>query len=107
VIYELRSYETVPGKLPILNDRFANVTLKLFEKHGMKVVGFWTEDVGTSGVLVYMLGFEDMAHREKAWAAFRADPIRQKAFAESEREGPLVARITNKILRPTVYSPMK
>lgn len=107
MIYELRNYECMPGKLAALNDRFANVTIKLFEKHGIKVVGFWTEDVGTSNTLVYMLGFEDMGHRDKAWAAFRSDPVRAQAFAESERAGPLVAKITNKILRPTAYSPMK
>ena len=107
MIYELRNYEVMPGKLPALNDRFAKVTVPLFEKYGFKVVGFWTADVGTSGVLTYMLGFDDMAHRDKAWGAFRADPVRAKAFAESEKDGPLVVRITNTILRPTAYSPMK
>ena len=107
MIYELRTYETMPGKLRALNQRFANITLKYFEKHGLKVVGFWTEDVGTSNTLVYMLAFDDMAHRERAWAGFRADDERVQLFAETEREGPLVARITNRILRPTDYSPMR
>ncbi|MBF8299052.1 MAG: hypothetical protein HW397_101 [Dehalococcoidia bacterium] len=107
MIYELRNYEAMPGKLAKLNERFANVTVKLFDKYGLKVIGFWTEEIGTSNTLVYMLAFEDMGQREKAWAAFRADPVRAQAFAESEKEGPLVARVTNKILRPTNYSPMK
>lgn len=107
MIYELRHYEVMPGKLPELNKRFENVTVPLFVKCGFKVVGFWTAEVGTSGVLTYMLGFDDMAHREKAWNDFRADPERAKAFADSEKDGPLVARINNTILRPTAYSPMK
>jgi hypothetical protein len=107
MIYELRNYEVIPGKMPILNERFAKVTMPLFEKYGFNVVGFWTADVGTSNVLTYMLAFDDLAHREKAWAAFRADPVRAKAFAESERDGVLVARITNSILRPTAYSPLQ
>ena len=41
MIYELRTYQVVPGKMKNLNDRFANITLPLFEKHGMKVIGFW------------------------------------------------------------------
>ena len=107
MIYELRIYEPPVGKMPALNDRFANITIGYFEKHGMKVVGFWTEVVGVSNRLTYMLGFDDLAHREKAWASFIADPERQKAFAETEKDGPLVARVENKILRPTPYSPMQ
>ena len=107
MIYEMRVYEALPGKLPALNDRFANITLGYFEKYGLKVVGFWTEDVGTTNRLSYMLAFEDMAQRDQAWAAFRADTERAAAFAETEKDGPLVARITNTILRPTSYSPMQ
>jgi len=54
-----------------------------------------------------MLAFDDMAQREKAWAGFRADPERAKAFAETEKDGPLVIRVTNTIMRPTSYSPMQ
>ncbi|MBI2856053.1 MAG: NIPSNAP family protein [Chloroflexi bacterium] len=106
MIYEIRTYEAMPGKLQALNQRFANITMKYFEKYGLKAVGFWTEDVGTSNTLVYLLAFEDMAQRDRAWRAFRADDQRARAFAETERDGPLVARITNRILRPTDYSPL-
>jgi hypothetical protein len=107
MIYELRIYDAVPGKLPALNDRFANVTLGYFEKYGLNVVGFWTDDVGVSNRLTYILAFDDMAQRDKAWATFRADDGRAKAFAESERDGPLVAGIQSTIMRPTAYSPLR
>ena len=107
MIYEWRIYEAVPGKMGALNDRFQKITLKLFEKHGIKVVGFWETVVGTSNNLYYMLAFENMAHREKAWNAFIADPEWIKARQETEREGPLVQRVFNMLLRPTSYSPMK
>lgn len=107
MIYELRVYDAVPGKLPALNDRFANITLGYFKKHGIKPVGFWTDEVGVSNRLTYIVAFDDMAHRDRAWAAFRADPERVKAFAETERGGPLVTRIQNTIMRPTSYSPMQ
>ena len=107
MIYELRTYEAMPGKLQALNQRFANITMKYFAKHDLNAVGFWTEQVGTSNTLVYMLAFDDMAHMERAWNAFRADNERVKLFAETERDGPLVAKITNRILRPTDYSPMR
>ena len=107
MIYELRTYEAMPGKLQDLNARFANITLKYFERHDIKSVGYWTEDVGASNILVYMLAFQDMAQREQAWNAFRADPERAQAFAETERNGSLVAKVTNRILRPTAYSALK
>jgi len=107
MIYELRIYETVPGRLPDLNARFANHTLGFFKKHGIHVVGFWTEDIGTSNQLVYMLGFDSLADREKKWTAFQADPGWNKVRAESEKDGPINARVRNRILRPTNYSPMQ
>jgi hypothetical protein len=107
MIYELRIYDIVPGKLPAINERFANISLGYFEKYGMKVVGFWTDEIGTSNRLTYMLAFDDMAHRDRAWAGFRADAGRAKAFAETEKDGAIVARVTNTIMRPTAYSPMQ
>jgi NIPSNAP len=107
MIYELRIYDAAPGKLAALNDRFANITLGYFEKHGIKSIAYWTDVVGISGRLTYILGFEDLAHRERAWAAFAADPKRQKDFAETEKDGLLVARVENKIMRPTPYSPLQ
>jgi hypothetical protein len=107
MIYELRIYETVPGKLPALNDRFAKHTLGFFKKHGIHVVGFWTEDIGTSNQLVYMLGFDSLADREKKWTAFQADPGWNQVRVESEKNGPINARVRNMILRPTNYSPIQ
>ena len=107
MIYELRIYDVVPGKLAAMNERFAKVTMGYFKKYGMKVVGFWTDEVGVTNRLTYMLAFSDMTEREKAWAAFRADQERAKAFAESEKDGPLIVHITNTIMRPTAYSPMQ
>ena len=102
---ELRIYEAVPGKLPALHDRFANHTTGFFKKYGMEVVGYWTEDVGTSNQLVYMLGYPSLGDREKSWAAFAADPEWQKVVADSHRDGVLVRHSHNTILRPTAYSP--
>jgi hypothetical protein len=54
-----------------------------------------------------MLAFDDLAHREKAWNAFGSDPDWIKARAETEKDGPIVARVHNMLLRPTSYSPLK
>ena len=107
MIYEYRVYEAMPGKLPALNARFREVTIRLFEKHGLKVVGFWETVVGTSNQLHYMLSFQNLGDRERAWAAFGSDTEWLAARAASEKDGPLVARVQNSIWRPTDYSPMQ
>ena len=108
MVYELRIYEVVPGRLQALHNRFANHTLGFFQRHGIQVVGFWTEEVGTSNQLVYLLAFESLAARERKWSAFQADPEWQAVRARSEAEGgPIVARVRNTILRPTPYSPLQ
>lgn len=107
MIYEHRVYEVIPGKMPAMHQRFTNVALRLFKKHDIQAVGFWTAIIGTSNQLIYLLAFRDMAHREKAWRAFQEDPEWIQARAESEKEGPLVARITNTLLAPTPYSPLQ
>jgi len=107
MIYELRSYEVVPGRMPAMNARFQNHTLGLFEKHGIKVIGFWEAIIGQSNVLHYIVAFDDLAHRERAWATFQADEGWIKARAASEADGPIVARIRNEIWRPANYSPLK
>ena len=107
MLYELRVYTAHPGKLPALQARFRDHTTKLFEKHGIKNVGYWTNAVGgRSDELVYMLAFESMGHRETAWAAFGSDPDWQKARAASEVDGPLVHHVENRFMSPTDFSPL-
>jgi hypothetical protein len=48
MIYELRIYHAVPGRLPALLSRFQDHTLPLWEKHGIRQAGFWTTVVGKS-----------------------------------------------------------
>ncbi len=105
MLYELRIYYAVPGKLPALSDRFANHTCGFFKKHGIGMVGFWTEDVGVSHQLWYILSFQDMADREKRWSAFGSDPDWLKVRAQTDQAGPLVARVENSLMRLTPYSP--
>jgi hypothetical protein len=107
VIYELRSYEVLPGRMPAMHARFQNHTIGIFRKHGIEVVGFWDVVIGTSNVLHYILRFDDLGHRERAWATFLADPDWLRVRAESEKDGPIVARIRTEIWRPTPYSPMQ
>lgn len=108
MIYELRIYTAHPGKLGPLLARFRDHTLGLFERHGITNVGYWLNSIGgRNDELWYILGFEDLAQRDRAWAAFQADPDWQKARADSEKDGPLVHHLENRILSPTSFSPLK
>ncbi|MCE3258295.1 MAG: hypothetical protein K0Q64_2378 [Nitrobacter vulgaris] len=108
MIYELRVYKCVPGRLPALLNRFANTTLKLWEKHGIKQAGFWTTLVGESNQeLYYLLAWESLADRDKKWNAFQADPEWLAKRAETEKDGPIVANVANQLLTPTAFSSVK
>ena len=104
-VQEWRIYDAMPGKLPDLNNSFANHALGLFAKHGIDSIGYWTEMFGTSNRLVYMLGYRSLGDREKSWAALEADPAWQQARTDSEKNGPLVAKASSCILRATSFSP--
>ena len=71
MLYECRIYDAVPGNLPALNERFANHTTGFFRKHGIGMLGFWTDEIGTSNRLTYIVTFENMADREARWGAFQ------------------------------------
>jgi hypothetical protein len=108
VIHELRIYRCIPGRLPDLHKRFEHITLKLFEKHGIRQAGFWTVLVGESNQdLYYLLEWQDMAERERVWNAFATDPEWLEKRAETERNGAIVANISNTFLQPTAYSKIR
>ncbi len=108
MIHELRIYRCMSGRLPDLIKRFESVTLKLWDKHGFRPVGFWTTVIGASNQeLTYLLEWKDLAERERLWAGFMADADWLKARAESEKSGPIVANITSSILQPTAFSKLR
>ena len=108
MIHELRIYHCMPGRLADLNNRFANVTLKIWEKHGIRQVGFWTVVIGPSNqVLYYMLEWDSLADREKRWNAFASDPEWLAARAKTEEQGASLHHFENYILAPTAYSKIK
>jgi hypothetical protein len=105
MLYELRIYHCLPGRLPALLKRFETVTVRLFERHGIQQLGFWTVAIGESNQdLVYILQWDSLAEREKRFAAFQSDPEWIEARRKSEEDGPLVASISNSILTPTAFS---
>ena len=105
MIYALRIYHCVPGRLPALLNRFDTITLKLWDKHGIRQAGFWTTVIGESNqTLYYLLAWESLAEREQKFNAFGADPEWLEKRAETEKDGAIVASVSNQILQPTSFS---
>ena len=107
-VFEMRTYHCSPGKLPALQKRFREHTVKLFEKHGMTNIGYWTPMEGQPGAgdtLIYVLAYDSVADQKKAWAAFRDDPEWKKVKAASEADGiPLAAKVDSVTMKATDYS---
>lgn len=104
MIYELREYVAAPGKTELLHQRFADETLALFDKHGITVIGFWT-DADDDSRIIYLLRFADEDTKKRAWAAFQSDPQWQHTKATSEADGPLAAHMHSSTLTTAAYWP--
>ena len=108
MILEMRVYRCLPGRLPALMKRFDTLTLKLWDKHGIRPVGFFTTLVGESNQeLTYLLAWETLAERDQKWNAFQTDPDWITARAKTEADGQIVGNIVNQLLVPTAFSAMK
>ncbi len=108
MIYELRTYRCLPGRLPALLKRFEEITLGFWQRHGIRQAGFWTTEVGDSNhELVYLLAWESLAERDQKWTAFQADPDWIKQRAATEEPVRIVQDIKNQILKPTAFSAVK
>ena len=107
--FEMREYYANPGKMDALHKRFKDHTNKLFTKHGMELVGYWVVASGEQAgqKLVFVLAYPSKEAREKSWDAFQKDPDWVKAKADSEKDGPLVAKAVQTFMTPTDYSPIK
>lgn len=108
MIHELRVYRCVSGQLPKLLDRFNTITLKIWERHGIRQAGFWTTVIGESNQeLIYLLEWESLAEREKKWTAFQSDAEWIAKRAETEKNGAIVENVSVQILQPTAFSAVK
>jgi hypothetical protein len=108
MIYESRVYRCVPGRLPALLKRFETITIKLWEKHGIRQAGFFTTLIGESNQeLTYFLAWESLAEREKKWTSFQNDPEWIAARAQTEADGQIVGNIVSQLLVPTTFSSVK
>src|ERR1700741_3130099 len=108
MIHELRIYHCAPGRFPELLKRLETITLKIWERHGIRQAGFWTVAIGDSNNdLYYLLEWESLAERERKWKAFASDPEWLAVKAETEKNGAIVETLSNAILTPTSFSSVR
>ena len=108
-VFELRTYTAPEGKLGALNARFRDHTRRIFDKHNMTSIGYWTpQDAPDSqNTLIYILSHPSREAAKANWAAFQADPEWQKVSAESQKDGRIVSKVVSVFMDPTDYSGIK
>ncbi len=108
-VFELGTYKATPGNLDNLHARFRDHTTRIFRKHGMEVIGYWspTSEEEREDTLVYLLGHDNQAAADQSWQDFIADPEWARVAEESNRDGQILGGIERKYMVATDYSPMR
>lgn len=108
-VFELRTYTAAEGKHEALLTRFRDHTMRIFEKHGMTNIGYWTpQDAPLSeNTLVYLIAHASRDAADASWAAFGVDPEWQAVAEESQRDGRLITGLERMYLEPTDFSPIR
>jgi hypothetical protein len=113
-VFELRTYTTTPGNLPLLHARFRDHTIALFAKHGMTNLFYWQllpDQAAAENTLVYLLAHASEDAAKASFAAFRADPdwVAVKAASEEKGGGSLTVPdgVKSVFLKATDYSPTR
>ena len=108
-VFEIRTYTANDGKLEALQARFRQHTTKLFERHGMTNIGYWSPQDSplSKNTLIYILAFPSREAAKRSWEEFRNDPDWKKVQQESEVNGKLVSKVESVFADPTDYSPIQ
>ena len=93
------------AKLRQVADWMADKGMAHMTRHGMFLMGAWETTIGVSPRLTYMLVFENLAHRERAWAAYHTDPDWPELQAGLYPAGqPLIGQTESALLKGTGFS---
>lgn len=105
-VFELRIYTCHPGRLPALENRFRNHTMKLFKKHGMTNVAYWKsmEKGDAQSRLIYFLAHESEPAGKSSFASFGKDPEWIRVRDESEKDGKIVLKLESIYMKALPFS---
>ena len=108
-VFELRTYYAADGKMEELKAQFRDHVNKIFAKHGITIIAFWTPTKPDEAQkkLICLLAFPAEEAAQQSWKAFKADPEWTATRKESEKNGALVEKVESVFLNPTEFSPLK
>ena len=108
-VFELRTYTATPGNLDNLHARFRDNTSRIFRKHGMEIVGYWTptDPELAEDTLVYVLEHASQDAANASWRAFGQDPEWREVSEASNANGPILDGVERMYMLATDYSPIQ
>jgi hypothetical protein len=108
-VFELRTYTSAPGKLDDLQSRFRDHTTRIFAKHGMKVIAYWTptDPEKANDTLIYVLEHASQVAADQSWQSFAEDPEWAAVSEASNANGRILAKVVREYMKATDYSPMQ
>jgi hypothetical protein len=101
MIHEFRQYAVKTGMLNQYLAAFENIALPVAKQH-MRLLAFWTADIGDLGHVYHLWEFDDHQHRKESYAAMRADPRYRDDFMPVAL--PLVEKMHSTILEPVAFA---
>ena len=106
-VYELRVYHAAEGKLDALLARFRDHTIKIFAKHHMRSIAYWTaiDEPAKGNTLIYILEHPSRETAAANWKSFEDDPEWKSVKAKSEENGKLVDKVDSTYMALTTFSP--
>ena len=108
-VFELRTYTSAPGRLDDLQSRFRDHTTRIFAKHGMKVIDYWTptDPEKANDTLIYVLEHESQVAADQSWQAFAEDPEWAAVSKASNANGRILTSVVREYMKATDYSPLQ
>ena len=102
-VFEMRTYTTAEGKLPNLNARFRDHTMRIFDRHNMENIGYWVPQE-TPDTLVYIIAHDSREAAQENWGGFRED-AEWPGVAQASGVGRV--QVESVFMEATDYSPMQ
>jgi hypothetical protein len=109
-LFELRTYHSPTARQrKALDERFSGPEIRIFQRSGIHPLFYTSTVFGMRRPnLTYLIPFDNLAAREKAWNAFGADEewvrVRQESVA---RSGQISSVMDISLHRATAYSPVR
>ncbi|MDQ0900713.1 NIPSNAP family protein [Paenibacillus sp. V4I7] len=103
MIYELRIYTILPGRIDAIRKRFSDHTFGIFARLGMQVCDFWEDDLEEQPKLYYTMKYESMEERTRQWETFSQDKEWNEVKQQSEQDGKIVERVEQIFMKRAEY----